>query len=270
VHTARMEVAQGMPVVGAPLIVQGVVQKRYCGCCCPYRMALQWWCLVLFILGVLSIYQYMDSPAASQRATFTDYGVPTVTAYCALPSACGLLCNGCDGGACDFDAIADKAKTAGFLNFAIWAISLFTYGLGFYAAMQSSTRLWLLCKNPLGCSCAPGPDNLPSYPVGGAAKPLLMAFCGLMAALPILAVIPAVLNVSNSDRKYLWLTYLMATENEVCAQQFIEDNGRFVTIASIVPFVGILFAAAINWSLCGLGIAIVKEISTANKSGPAV
>ena len=81
--------------------------------------------------------QYMDAPSASARATFTDYGVPTVTAYCSLPAACGLLCNGCDSGACDFQAIADQAKTAAFLNFALWAISVCAYGLGFYASVRA-------------------------------------------------------------------------------------------------------------------------------------
>lgn len=92
-----------------------------------------------------------------------------------------------------------------------------------------------------------------------------------MVLLPILNVIPPILNIANTDGQYLWLTYIFADEGtHVCNQDFIDDRQRLATIARFFPFVGVAINMGINWSLCGLGLAISKEISTANKSGPAI
>lgn len=266
--------------------VDGVMQRKSCGCCCPFRMSLQYWMVVLSILSIIGI-------AAGAGQAFGDQGQPQAEAYCASKAgeACDLLCNSCGSGSekCDFAAIASTRRTGNTIGWLINLLSLGVYGLGFVAAMKAACGVWMTCGG--GCTCAPTSQYCRHYPTssGGVLK-MLFVFMVLAGIWPLLGIIGGALSNSHPDNSKM--TFATALGNQqagtgggggfgggqaaqaTCSQEYVDSASR---LTSTFQTVGLIVSIVIGYLLHGtviyLAFNVRREIGQAKSTssmGPGI
>lgn len=262
--------------------VDGVMQRKSCGCCCPFRMSLQYWMIVLTILSIIGV-------ATGAGQAFGDQGQPRADAYCSSKEGaeCDLLCK-CGDTKCDFSAIASTRRTGSTIGFLVQLLSIGVYALGFVAAMKASTGPWLTCGG--GCSCSPESQYCRHYPTDGAGVMKMLTIFMILAGIwPILGIIGGALNSSHPDNAKMTFATQLGNQaagergggfgggggqQAVCSAEYVENATR---LTSTFGTVGLIVSVVIFYLLHGtviyLAYNVKREVNQAKSTasmGPGI